>query len=95
MSEPYLALLRLAEREAGLVGDGRFEELEHLAAERAAIVGALPATPPAGARPALERAAALQAATSAALQTAMARCRAEFHTLERGRDATRAYGRAA
>ena len=95
MTGPYLALVGLAEREHALAAAGRVEDLALVAEERAALVAGLPATPPAGARPALERAAALQAATTAALQAAVARARAELQTLERGRDATRAYGRAA
>ncbi len=55
--QPYEALARSIERELELIGEGAFEELEALHAERAALVASLPAVPPASARPALQRAA--------------------------------------
>jgi hypothetical protein len=54
---PYEALARSIERELELVGEGRFDELAQLHAERAALITTLPAVPPAHARPALQRAA--------------------------------------
>jgi hypothetical protein len=57
---PYETLARMVERELELIGDGRLDELDTVKAERAALLAALPATPPACARPALERAALLQ-----------------------------------
>jgi hypothetical protein len=54
---PYETLARTIERELELIGEGAFEELAALQAERAALVESLPAIPPAGARPALQRAA--------------------------------------
>ena len=56
-SQPYEALARSIERELELIGDGALEELNRLYAERAALLESLPATPPADARPALQRAA--------------------------------------
>lgn len=53
----YEALARSIERELELIGEGAFEALEALHAERATLVASLPAVPPAGARPALQRAA--------------------------------------
>jgi hypothetical protein len=56
-SQPYEALARSLERELELIGEGALEELEALYAERTALLGRLPAVPPADARPALQRAA--------------------------------------
>jgi adenylosuccinate synthase len=53
---PYEALARSLERELELIGEGAVEELTKLHAERAALIERLPATPPAEARPALQRA---------------------------------------
>jgi hypothetical protein len=57
---PYETLARIIERELELLGAGRLDELEATTAERAALVASLPVTPPACARPALERAALTQ-----------------------------------
>ncbi len=54
---PYETLARNLERELELIGDGSLDELAAVQAERAALIESLPATPPAGARPALQRAA--------------------------------------
>jgi hypothetical protein len=54
---PYETLARSLERELELLGEGAFGQLETLHAERAALLLALPATPPESARPALQRAA--------------------------------------
>lgn len=56
-SQRYEALARSLERELELIGEGELDELAALHAERAALVAALPAVPPAEARPALQRAA--------------------------------------
>jgi hypothetical protein len=53
---PYERLADSFERELELVGAGRLDELAQLAADRDALIASLPATPPASARPALERA---------------------------------------
>jgi hypothetical protein len=55
--QPYQALARSIERELELIGDGALDQLDALYAERAALLESLPATPPADARPALQRAA--------------------------------------
>lgn len=55
--EPYETLARSFERELELVGQRRFEEVAALQAERDALIATFPATPPASARPALQRAA--------------------------------------
>jgi flagellar biosynthesis/type III secretory pathway chaperone len=57
---PYETLARIAERELEVLASGRLDELERLAAEREALLATLPETPPACARPALERAALTQ-----------------------------------
>ena len=54
---PYETLARNIERELELIGEGSFDDLAALHAERAALLENLPAVPPAGARPALQRAA--------------------------------------
>jgi len=56
-AQPYEALARSIERELELIGDGALDKLDALHAERAALIASLPAVPPAGARPALQRAA--------------------------------------
>ena len=53
---PYERLAETFERELELVGEGRFDEVVQLAADRDALIATLPATPPASARSALERA---------------------------------------
>ena len=95
MTTPYEALAALAEREHALVAAGRLEDLDGLAAERDALVAGLPPQAPVSARPALVRSAALQAATTDALERSARRAQAELRSLGRGRHATRAYGRAA
>lgn len=54
-TQPYEDLAALIERELELVVDRRFDELLALQRQRTELQGALPASPPAGARPALER----------------------------------------
>ncbi len=93
--QPYQALVALAEREHALVTGGRFEELEAIVAERRALVAGLPAQAPPSARPALERAAGLQMATTAALRAALDRTREELSSSSTRHHAVRAYTRAA
>jgi hypothetical protein len=90
--DPYVALVALAERERDLIDDGRVEELAELAAARAAHVARLPAQAPASARPALERAHALQLATAAKLRASLAEARHNLAALDRGRGVATAYG---
>ena len=90
-TDPYGALVAIAERESVLVGDGRIEELSALAAERDALIAALPAQAPPSARPALERAFALQAATAATLRASLGELRLQLADLDRGRGVARAY----
>jgi dihydroorotase-like cyclic amidohydrolase len=93
--DPYGLLVVLAERERRLVDDGRIDELAALAEERAALVATLPSRPPASARPALERAASLQRATTAALQAALLATRREMESVRTRNKAARAYAQAA
>ncbi len=88
---PYLRLVSIAEREHAMVADGRYEELAGLAAERDALVATLPATAPAWARLALEHAAALQQATTAALEAALGDVRRQLGGAPRQAQAARAY----
>lgn len=53
----YETLARSIERELELIGEGSFDELAALHAERAALLETLPETPPPGARDAFQRAA--------------------------------------
>jgi HD-GYP domain-containing protein (c-di-GMP phosphodiesterase class II) len=57
LAAPYEQLADSYEDELQLVAEGRIDELVELTAERAALIQSLPATPPAAAGPALERAA--------------------------------------
>ena len=54
-TEPYEALASLIERQLQMVGERRFDELHTLDLIRDELLDALPDTPPAGARQALER----------------------------------------
>jgi hypothetical protein len=91
----YAQLVALAEREATLLAAGAWEDLPGLAAERSAIVAALPAAPPAAARPHLERLAGLQQLNSAALGAARAETARELRQLGQGRGAVRGYAASA
>lgn len=88
---PYDALADIAQRELELVSAGAVERLSALHAERHAIVATLPATPPATARPALERAAALHARVTALLEERLSNTGAELRRLTQGRTAMRGY----
>ncbi len=92
---PYERLLALAEREATLIGAGAWDDLPALAAERTALVAALPAAAPLQARGALERLAGLQAIATAALSSGRADTARELSGLRRGRGAVRGYGASA
>ena len=91
MTDPYAALVTLAERELELASTGSLEELAELQRERNALVASLPATPPASARPALGRAASLQAQVTDVLSTALGAIGGEIERLDRGRTALRGY----
>jgi hypothetical protein len=90
-TDPYAALVVFAERERTLVDDGRVDELAALAAERDALIATLPPQAPLSARPALERAHALQLATAAALRASLAEVRHGLVALDRDSGVARAY----
>ena len=90
---PYAALLTLTEREHELVVAGAWEELAALDADRRAVLDALPARPPArGAREALDRAAQVQAATTALLAAQVGDLRRSLGHMAQGRTAVQGYG---
>lgn len=88
----YARLAELAERELELAREGRLDELEALAAERAGIVAGLPDDPPAPAQQALERCSAFQAATTELLARARAELARDAEQIDRGRRTARGYG---
>ena len=90
-SGPYEALVALAQRERDLVDEGAFERLEALADERTRLIATLPPQAPLSALPALERAAALQQATTAALRAAVAETRQRMGAMDRSHHVVRAY----
>lgn len=57
---PYEALIRIAERQLELAGQGRYDELAQLSAQRDEVMSRLPRPAPEGARDVLERALAIQ-----------------------------------
>lgn len=87
----YFRLVALARREAQLIAAGQLDELEALNDERDAVVAALPATPPAGAGPALAEAQRLVAASTAALAAAVERAGTDLNRVGSGRRAAAAY----
>lgn len=88
----YQQLLDHAARELELVRGGRLDELPAIQAERARLQATLPAAPPSGAQPLLQRTAALQAEIVATLAEARDATGQELTRLHRGRGAVRAYG---
>jgi hypothetical protein len=87
----YERLAELAEAERDHAVAGRIPELLAVQAEGAALVSTLPAKAPEGARPHLERAAALRAEITAALGAALRAARADAMHVEQGRAAVAAY----
>jgi len=92
---PYLRLVALARKEAGLIAAGRIDELEELNAERDALVATLPASPPPEARPALQEAHRLVVLSATALSTALERAGCELSRVGTNRRAAAAYASAA
>jgi hypothetical protein len=91
VTDPYETLATLAETERELALATRYDELEAVQAQRAALVATLPARPPAGAEAHLRRAATAQAQATAALQAAVGVARRQVVRLEHGRGAVAAY----
>ncbi len=91
----YERLAQLAERELTLVSSfemGRIGELVALAQERSSLVAELPEQPPAEARPALARAAALQERTTSTLARLCHDVGRELGEVDHARRAARGYG---
>ena len=88
---PYDALAELAERELELVGAGAVDELPELRARRDALVAGLPPSPPAAARPSLERAVAIQNRVTIALAERLRDSGLELRRLSHGRTAMAGY----
>ena len=93
--QAYERLLTLARLERELAVQEDFEGLDRLDVERRALVAALPAKPPAAAKPLLAEMARIQAETTAALEEARARVAAEMGSLDRREQTARGYGRQA
>ncbi len=91
--DPYERLLALAERELECAGAGQWAALPAIAAERAAIIQALPATPPPTARANLERAALTQARVTIELQRGRAQTLFALRHVLHARRAARGYRR--
>jgi len=87
----YDALADLAERELELVSAGSLDDLAALYERRDAVVATLPATPPASARPALERAATIQGLVSEVLQERLNATGLELRRVDHGRTAVNGY----
>jgi hypothetical protein len=92
VTEPYATLLELTERENALVLAGAWEELAAVDATRRALLATLLDRPPATARPALARAVALQAATTALLGAQVDELRRSLGHVAQGRVAVQGYG---
>jgi hypothetical protein len=92
---PYERLVELAERELALVSAfdvSCIGELVALQQARTTLATGLPLQPPAAAGPALERAAALQQRTTAALVLLRAELGQRLGELDRARRAANGYG---
>jgi hypothetical protein len=87
---PWVELVELAERELVLVRDGRWDELPAESAKRLSVAEAL-GTPPAEARPQLERLVELQREIHAGVVTARAFALKKLGNLERGHTALVGY----
>jgi len=87
---PWAELVELAEAELVLVRDARWEELPAVSARRLSAAEAL-GTPPAEARPYLERLAELQTQIHAGVATARAFTQKKLGNLERGQTALVGY----
>ena len=90
VAQPWADLVALAERELELVRDGRWEDVPALSAQRQSAAQAL-GTPPAAARPHLERLAELQAEIHAGLSAGLAFTRQKLGSMSRGATALRGY----
>jgi hypothetical protein len=92
---PYETLARNIERELELIGEGAYDELEGLHAERAALLEGLPPTPPDCARPALQRAALMNKRVEIEIVRRRQALLADAATVERVGRTARGYAPAA
>lgn len=100
-ADPYAELAEIAERALALSERadptapaeraGEPAALSELLDRATALAATLPATPPASARPALERAASAQERLRARLSSALAATRATLERTDRSRQAAGAY----
>jgi hypothetical protein len=89
--DPYAAIVAFAERELALARDGRIEDLRSMAPEWDLLTADLPPQPPASARGALERAAALHERTSATLMSLREAMLCDLRTAARASRAAHGY----
>lgn len=89
-AQPWADLVVLAERERDLVRDGRWEEVPAVAEQRLSAAGAL-GTPPAAARPHLERLVELQAEIHVGLSAGRAFTMQKLGGMSRKATAMRGY----
>jgi hypothetical protein len=92
LTEPYQRLLTLAKLEHELALQGDVEGMERLDSERRQIVAALPAKPPAAAKPALVEMARIQAETTRVLMEAKRELAAEMGDVDRTSATAQSYG---
>jgi hypothetical protein len=89
---PYEAIVRLAERELELAGEGRYDEIAQLAHQRAQLLAALPTPPPLCARDALERALMMQRRVTIELLRRQEEVLLGLRRVELSRRTARGYG---
>lgn len=89
--DPYAAIVAFAERELALARDGRVEDLRSMASEWDLLTADLPPQPPASARGALQRAAALHERTSATLMSLREAMLCDLRTAARASRAAHGY----
>jgi hypothetical protein len=92
VNAPYERILELARREAELVGEGRFEELAAVWAERDDVIASLGPIPPASAREPLAEADRICRATQATLLGLLEELGRQIGQLSSGRRAAAGYG---
>lgn len=89
---PYEAIVRLAERELELAGEGRYTEMAQLGHQRDALLASLPSPPPQSARDALTRALLIQRRVSIELIQRREAVLISLRRLELRARAARGYG---
>lgn len=89
---PYEAIVRLAERELELAGEGRYDEIAQLAHQRAQLLATLPTPPPSSARDPLERALMVQRRVTIELLRQQEEVLLGLRRVELSRRTARGYG---